>query len=260
MKKMILFAVMFMATVASADAQTRVEKRAVGEGTIDYMVKELTCDNLSKIVSNLPVVLRLVEGEEGHIEVSFPMQEHRYIRFGIVDGNTFILGRDGFQKSPKKSLLSEDTPIYINISASNIAAITNTSDMVLYVERDCFADELSIGNAGYGFFVIGESITADNRISLFSNGTMTCEVESWNTDTLSLTNNGYLYVNGVTSASSVRQISTGIDRTTLQVDCEKVEVHTNGEGLITYRGWADDVAVYSNNKASVRTSELKVKP
>lgn len=260
MKKMIIFAVMFMATIATADAQTRVEKRTVGEGNIDYMVKELSCDNLSKIVSNLPVVLRLVEGDEGHIEVSFPMQEHRYIRFGIVNDNTFILGRDGYQKSPKKTILSEKTPIYITISASNIAAITNSSDMVLYVDRDSFADELSIANAGYGFFVIGESITADKSISLFTNGTMTCEVESWNTAALSLTNNGYLYVNGVTSASNVKQVSTGIDSTTLQVDCGKVEVHTNGEGLITYRGWADDVAVYSNNKASVRTSELKVKP
>lgn len=260
MKKMIILAMMFMATISTADAQTRVEKRTVGEGNIDYIVKELTCDNLTKIVSNLPVVLRLVEGDEGHIEVSLPMQEHRYIRFGIVDDNTFIIGRDGFQKPPKKTILSDKTPIYITITASNIAAITNTSDMVLYVERDCFADELSIGNAGYGFFVIGKSITAPKSIKLFTNGTMTCEVESFNTADLSITNNGYLYVNGVTSARNVCQISTGIDRTTLNVDCDKVEVHTNGEGLITYSGVTDELALYSNNKASVRTSELKVRP
>lgn len=263
MKKIFLAAIILMASLYNAEAQTqtRVEIRSVGAGDIEYITKELTCAELHEIITSLPVVLKLVDGPEGNIEVSFPMQEHRHINYNIAEGNIFIIGRNGHQKPPKKSILSEETPIYITISASKIGKIHNSSDLVVYVERDSFADELMISNAGYGFFLISDSITAPKQIHVISTGTLTCEVGAWNTEILKISNiGGYLYIKGETPAKSIEHISSGIENTTLAVNCEKLFINTQGDGLITYRGWVDDLVINSNSKTSVRTSELKVRP
>lgn len=247
---------MLLATITTSNAQTRIEKRTVDTNEIDYITKELTCENLNQINCFLPVVLRLVDGEEGHIEISYPMAEHRYIRYGINDGTKFSVGRDGFQKAPKKTILSIETPIYITVSSSKLGYILSTSDTNIFVESDRFADELMLANSGYSLSIIAKSITAKESIKVHTTGTMTCEVEEWNTDNLELFNNGYLYIDGSTTAKHIKQSSLGIESTRLTVDCETLSVLARGNGIISYKGTAGNVNINSLGKTTIRTSEL----
>lgn len=256
MKRMIIMAALSIAAITATSAQPHIEKRNVGAGEIDYITKELTCENLNQINCFLPVVLRLVDGQEGHIEISYPMDEHRYIRYGINDGTKLSVGRDGYQDAPKKTILSDKTPIYLTVSSSKLCYILSTWDTVVYVDRDHFADELILANSGYCMSIIAKSITAKNSIKIHTTGTMTCEVEEWNTDNLHLFNNGYLYIDGTTTASHIEQTSLGIDSTKLTVDCDSLKVFAKGEGLISYIGTASDISINSQGKTTIRTSEL----
>lgn len=247
---------MLFAAVATTYAQAHVEKRSVGAGEIDYITKELTCEELNQINCYLPVVLRLVDGEEGHIEISYPLDEHRYIRYSIYDGTKLSIGRDGFQKAPKKTILSAETPIYLTVSSSKLSYILSTSDTIVFVESDRFADELMLANSGYCLSIIAKSITAKESIKVHTTGTMTCEVEEWNTNNLQLFNNGYLYIDGTTTAKHIKQSSLGIESTRLTIDCESLEVFAKGEGIISYKGRAGDIIINSQGKTTIRTSEL----
>ncbi len=82
------------------------------------------------------------------------------------------------------------------------------------------------------------------------------EAEEWNTDNLHLFNNGYLYIDGTTTASHIEQTSLGIDSTKLTVDCDSLKVFAKGEGLISYIGTASDISINSHGKTTIRTSEL----
>ena len=256
MKRMIIMAALLLAAITTTNAQARIEKRSVGAGEIDYITKELTCEELTQISCFLPVELRLVDGAEGHIEISYPMDEHRYIRYGINDGTKLSIGRDGFQKAPKKTILSADTPIYLTVSSSKLCYILSTSDTEVFVESDRFADELMLTNSGYSLSIIAKSITAKESIKIHTTGTMTCEVEKWNSDNLQLFNNGYLYIDGTTTAKHIKHTSLGIDSTRLTVDCESLKVFARGEGIISYKGTAGNITINSLGKTTIRTSEL----
>lgn len=127
MKRLIIMAVLFITAITTTSAQPHIEKRSVGAGEIDYITKELTCEDLNQINCFLPVVLHIVDGQEGHVEISYPMDEHRYIRYGINDGTKLSIGRDGYQDAPKKTILSDKTPIYLTVSSSKLCYILSCS-------------------------------------------------------------------------------------------------------------------------------------
>ena len=256
MKRFMIIATLLLVATTTIEAQVRIEKRSVGAGEIDYITKEFKGEGLNGIISSLPVVITLVEGEEGDIKVSYPIAEHRYIRCGITN-NKFCVGRNGYDKSPKKSILNDRTPIYVTISASKIEQITNHSDMVLHIERDSFANELIIGNGGTGLFVVAQSITAKDKILVISNGTTTFEVKEWNTTALDIVNNAYIHINGATTAKSIQQTNNDIIDVTLKVDCRNISIVDDGKGVVRYKGRADDLMVVSTGKTTIYTSELE---
>lgn len=251
-----MIATLLLVATTTIKAQDRIEKRSVGAGHIDYITKELKCEELRGIISSLPVVITLTEGVEGDIEVSYPVAEHRYIRCGVAS-NKLCIGRNGYDKSPKNTILSDKTPIYVTLTASKIENITNHADMVLHIERDSFANELIIGNGGTGLFVIAQSITAKDKILVISNGTTTFEVKEWNTTNFDITNHAYLYIDGSTTAKNIEQSNCSIISVTLNVDCHKLNIIDDGKGVVRYKGRAEDLMVVSTGKTTIYTSELE---
>lgn len=258
MKKIVLVATMVMVAVV-AHAQAR--DKAVEEQTIEYATEQLRCEDLAAISVFIPSQLTLVDGQEGFIEISYPVQERQYLNFGIVEGDIgkmLVVGRNGNVKPPKDTILSEDVPVYIKVSASQLRRILNRQDMILRIERNKFAHDLQLCNT-LTLGVLSESITAKDRIYIFNNGTMTCQVKHWNTALLDVYNNGYLYVHGTTTAKHVKQTcgSKSISNIDLAVDCQMLSILSRGKGELRYRGKADDVKVSQRGKrCSIYISEL----
>ena len=258
MKKIIAICIALMAAGATASAQMHFEDRTIDDTTIRYITEEFRCEELSELIIFLPTVLTLTDGEEGIITISYPMDESPYIRYGIVECNKLTVGRNGDVKTPKNTILSNRVPIYLTISASQLSRIANFSDMELYIERDMFAESLNLQN-GLTLGIVAESITATDKIKIFNNGTMTCNVKEWNTAILDTYNNGYLHIAGITTAKQVAQMSgaESINDIDLWVDCDALSIFSRGKGRYRYRGTADDVNITNRGKrCRILTSEL----
>jgi hypothetical protein len=104
--------------------------------------------------------------------------------------------------------------------------------------------------------IITTDITAESSMEIYNTGTMTMKVDNLNTKQLFTMNTGYLYMRGATTAKSVLQNSSGIENSLLNVDCQKLEIITTGEGIIEFHGVADDVTVANMGKAKIKTSKL----
>ena len=254
MRKLILIVALTFGILNISTAQGAVTMRSNGAGDIERETKVLKCEELTEIVSLLPTVVRIVEGEEGLVEIVYPKAEADYLKFIVKGGNILTLGRDTDKKMLKNTLVTEHNPIEVRVSASTINYILNRSDMSLYIERDAFADVLTIGNSG-GLFIHADTISAD-VINIVSQGTTTCLVKEWRANSLMLTNTGALYVKGVTNARKIEHHSAGIDNVELDVACSTLEMLSNGSGIIEYRGTADEVTISSMGSATIRTSEL----
>ena len=264
MRRVIFVAVMVIGVIASATAQNRdayvvrVKDGVIttSENGLEYDTQIIEAPDLEEIVSHLPVVVTLVDGREGHIEISYPKVEAEYLRCEVYDnGKSLIIGRNGDVEQPKRSHISEHTPVRVTLSVTKLRSIANMGDMSLNIERDSFDKWLNIVNSST-LFINASSISADDKIELVNHGTMTCHVDNWRTENLMLTNAGYLFVEGATTAKYIEQNSIGIDSTNLEVDCSKLEVISTGSGVIEYRGTADEVNITSMGQATIRTSEL----
>uniref|UniRef100_UPI004055CE59 GIN domain-containing protein n=1 Tax=Alistipes sp. TaxID=1872444 RepID=UPI004055CE59 len=264
MRRVILVVALFVGVIASTTAQDKVAYVVeVTDGTViasddnlAYYTQTIEAPGLEEIVSHLPVVVTLVDGSEGHIEINYPKAEAEYLRCKVYDnGKSLIIGRNGDVEQPKRSHISEHTPVRVTLSVTTLRSIANMGDMSLNIEHDSFDKWLNIVNSST-LFINASSISADDKIELVNHGTMTCHVDNWRTENLMLTNAGYLFVEGTTTAKYIEQNSIGIDSTNLEVDCSKLEVTSTGSGVIEYRGTADEVNITSLGQATIRTSEL----
>lgn len=266
MRRVILVAVMAVGIIASVTAQNRVAYRVeikdgvitTSENSLEYDTQIIEAPGLEEIVSHLPVVVTLVDGSDGHIEISYPKAEAEYLRCKVDDnGKSLTVGRNGDVEQPKRSLISEHSPVRVTLSATTLRTIANAGDMSLNIERDSFDKWLNIVNSST-LFINADSISADDKIELVNHGTMSCHVDNWRTENLMLTNAGYLFIEGTTTAKYIEQNSIGIDSTNLNVDCSKIEVISTGSGVIEYHGTADEVNITSMGQATIRTSELNM--
>ena len=122
MKKMILACAMIMAA-AMAQAQTTIEDKVFDGETIRYVTERLSCEELTALLAFVPVDVTLYEGEEGAIEISYPLAERPYINYGVENyegKKALIIGRNGYVDITKNTLLSEKVPIYVKLSASQL--------------------------------------------------------------------------------------------------------------------------------------------
>lgn len=71
-----------------------------------------------------------------------------------------------------------------------------------------------------------------------------------------LTNVGYLFIEGTTTANYIEHNSVGRDNVDLEVACLKLDVTSTGSGVVEYRGTADEVNITSLGQAIIRTLEL----
>ena len=263
MKKMITAIVLMAAMVHGVSAQST--KRIIltqdtsannivaidptDEDTVEYTSFNLSAPDIKHITSCLPAEIALVEGEEGSITISYPTVEEEYVKFA-VKGGELIMGRNGDVKIPKNTILSELVPIKVTIAASNISKIHS-------LERDKFASSLEIIASG-AVGINGESITADKSINIVSFGTMTLHVKELKTHKLEIANQSYLHIDASTTAQDIEHISHGIDSITLDVDCKKLLIVSNGAGVVTYTGSAENLDVIARGKAIISTSELNM--
>lgn len=260
MKKIILVIAVIIAAVA-AQAQTVVEDKVIGGETIRYVTEHLSSEELTALLAFVHVDVTLYDGEEGAVEISYPLAERPYINFGIENyegKKALIIGRNGYIDIPKNTLLSEKVPIYVRVSASQLKRISGHMDTMLRIESDKFADDLVLQN-GLVMAVVTESITALNSLTIRNHGTMTCHVKEWNTASVEVFNNGYLYMHGATTAKNIvfKSAKDGINDVCLDVDCESLTIFSRGKGVLRYRGKADDVQVSARGKGcTIYTSEL----
>lgn len=260
MKKMILACAMIMAA-AMAQAQTTIEDKVFDGETIRYVTERLSCEELTALLAFVPVDVTLYEGEEGAIEISYPLAERPYINYGVENyegKKALIIGRNGYVDIPKNTLLSEKVPIYVKLSASQLKLISGHVDTMLRIERDKFAHDLTLKN-GFVMAIVTESITAANSLTILNHGTMTCHVKEWNTACIDVYNAGYLYMHGQTTAKSVvhKCAKKSVNDVCLDVDCDNLQIFSRGKGVLRYRGMADDVQVSALGKGcTIYTSEL----
>lgn len=264
MRRVILVVALFVGVIASTTAQDKVAYVVEGtDGTVitsddnlAYYTQTIEAPGLEEIVSHLPVVVTLVDGSEGHIEVNYPKAEADYLKCRVDDsGRTLIVGRNWNIEQPKRSLISEHSPVRVTLSVTTLRTITNAGDMSLNIKHDGFAEWLNIINSST-LFINADSISADAKIELVNNGTMTCHVNNWRTENLMLKNVGYLFIEGTTTANYIEHNSVGRDNVDLEVACLKLDVTSTGSGVVEYRGTADEVNITSLGQATIRTSEL----
>ncbi len=262
MKKILVAVLLFTAFAYNAPAQHTVGivSSAGGEVTfnaindIEYKSINLSAPALCEIVSSLPVDIKLVDGDEGSIEISYPKQEEEWLDCRVMDGIQLIIAPKKDAK-PKSTVISPMTPIFVKLSTSKLRSIFATADMDLEVECDRFHSWLQIVSNST-MSIVAESITADSKIEILSNSTSTYNVKHWNTNNLVITNMGFLLLDGSTTAKTIEHASSGIDNITLDVNCHKLDVTSVGSGTICYSGTADEVNIVSMGKATIRTSAL----
>ena len=127
--------------------------------------------------------------------------------------------------------------------------------MNLFFKSGKCADKLQMVNT-LTMSIIATDITAESNMEICNTGTMTMKVDRLNTEQLYTLNTGYLYMRGATTATAILQNSSGIENSLLNVDCQKLEIVSTGEGIIEFHGIADAVTVANMGKAKIKTSKL----
>ena len=248
---MVLSAVCFMAT---AQAQKVVNISAATNHTIEYTTAELRHSELKELISTLPATVTVTDEESDIISIAAPASVFPYLKFDFRDESLAIACNND---APNKvmSTLNQNCHIKVTIPSKSLRSITNTSDMNLFFESGKCANKLLITNT-LTMGIISTDITAESSMEIYNTGTMTLKVDNLNTEQLFTLNTGYLYMRGATNAKSVLQNSSGIENSLLNVDCQKLEIVSTGEGIIEFHGIADDVTVANMGKATIKTSKL----
>jgi hypothetical protein len=254
MRKIFFIALSAVCFVAAAQAQKVVSISKADNHAIEYTVTELRHSELKELISTLPATVTITDEESDIITIAAPTSVFPYLKFDFRD-DTLAIASDN--DAPKKVMatLNQKCHIEVTIPSQSLRSITNTSDMQLYFESGKCADKLLITNT-LTMGIISTDITAESNIEICNTGTMTMKVDNINTEQLFTLNTGYLYMRGATTANSILQNSAGIENSLLNVNCQKLEILSTGEGIIEYHGIADDVTVANMGKAKIKTSKL----
>lgn len=254
MRKIFLIALSVVGFVAAAQAQKVVSISKADNHAIEYTVTELRHSELKELISTLPATVTITDEESDIITIAAPTSVFPYLKFDFRD-DTLAIASDN--DAPKKVMatLNQKCHIEVTIPSESLRSITNTSDMNLFFKSGKCADKLQIVNT-LTMSIIATDITAESNMEIYNTGTMTLKVDNLNTEQLFTLNTGYLYMRGATTATAILQNSSGIENSLLNVDCQKLEILSTGEGIIEFHGIADAVTVANMGKAKIKTSKL----
>lgn len=258
MKKIFYIMLSVACFAATAQAQTVVTINTADNTTtehhIEYTTTELHHKELGELISTLPTTVTVTAEDSDVITIAAPASIFPYLKFYIRE-DSLAIAYDNDAPQKVKSTLSQTCHIEVTIPSQSLRHIYNTSDMNLKFESGKCAKKLNIINT-LTMAIISTDITAESNIEINNTGTMTMKVDNLNTKQLFTMNAGYLYMHGATTATTITHASTGIDNTSLTVDCQTLEITSNGEGIIEYQGVADNITVANMGKAKIKTSKL----
>ena len=254
MRKIFFIALSVVGFVAAAQAQKVVSISKADNHAIEYTVTELRHSELKELISTLPATVTITDEESDIITIAAPTSVFPYLKFDFRD-DTLAIASDN--DAPKKVMatLNQKCHIEVTIPSESLQCITNTSDMNLFFKSGKCADKLQMVNT-LTMSIITTDITAESNMEIYNTGTMTMKVDNLNTEQLFTLNTGYLYMRGATTATAILQNSSGIENSLLNVDCQKLEILSTGEGIIEFHGIADAVTVANMGKAKIKTSKL----
>lgn len=254
MRKIFFIALSVVCFVAAAQAQKVVSISKADNHAIEYTVTELRHSELKELISTLPATVTVTDEESDIITIAAPTSVFPYLKFDFR-GDSLAIASDN--DAPKKVMatLNQKCHIEVTIPSESLRCITNTSDMNLFFKSGKCADKLQMVNT-LTMSIIATDITAESNMEICNTGTMTMKVDNLNTEQLYTLNTGYLYMRGATTATAILQNSSGIENSLLNVDCQKLEIVSTGEGIIEFHGIADAVTVANMGKAKIKTSKL----
>ena len=254
MRKIFFIALSVVGFVAAAQAQKVVSISKADNHATEYTVTELRHSELKELISTLPATVTVTDEDSDIITIAAPTSVFPYLKFDFR-GDSLAIASDNDAPNKVMATLNQQCHIEVTIPSQSLRSITNTSDMNLYFESGKCADKLIITNT-LTMGIISTEITAESNIEIYNTGTMTMNVDNLNTEQLFTLNTGYLYMRGATTATAILQNSSGIENSLLNVDCQKLEIVSTGEGIIEFHGIADDVTVANMGKAKIKTSKL----
>ena len=254
MRKIFFIALSVVCFVTAAQAQKVVSISKADNHAIEYTVTELHHSELKELISTLPATVTVTDEESDIITIAAPTSVFPYLKFDFR-GDSLAIASDNDAPNKVMATLNQQCHIEVTIPSQSLRSITNTSDMNLYFESGKCANKLLITNT-LTMGIISAEITEEANIEIYNTGTMTLKVDNINTEQLFTLNTGYLYMRGATTANSILQNSSGIENSLLNVDCQKLEILSTGEGIIEFHGIADDVTVANMGKAKIKTSKL----
>ena len=254
MRKIFFIALSAVCFVAAAQAQKVVSISKADNHTIEYTTTELHHSELKELISTLPATVTVTDEESDIITIAAPTSVFPYLKFDFR-GDTFAIVPVNDAPNKVMSTLNQNCHIEVTIPSQSLRCITNTSDMNLFFKSGKCADKLQMVNT-LTMSIIATDITAESSMEIYNTGTMTMKVDNLNTEQLYTLNTGYLYMRGATTATAIQQSSSGIENSLLNVDCQKLEILSTGEGIIEFHGIADDVTVANMGKAKIKTSKL----
>ena len=254
MRKIFFIVLSVVCFVAAAQAQKVVSISKADNHAIEYTVTELRHSELKELISTLPATVTITDEESDIITIAAPTSVFPYLKFDFR-GDSLAIASDN--DAPKKVMatLNQKCHIEVTIPSQSLRSITNTSDMNLFFKSGKCADKLQMVNT-LTMSIIATNITAESNMEICNTGTMTMKVDNLNTEQLYTLNTGYLYMRGATTATAILQNSSGIENSLLNVDCQKLEIVSTGEGIIEFHGIADAVTVANMGKAKIKTSKL----
>lgn len=250
MKKILLLSLLSLIALSPLSAQRR--NKNINIEDIEYKSVVVNYTDATELLMFIPVDLRIVEGEEGRIEISYPVQEEEYIKYGLYDGCKFIIGRNGSKKTPKNSVICDKIPVRMTVSLSSLRRLFTNSEVDITILHDSFNHSLEIAN-GLSMSINAKSITATESIKVNNFGTLTCKVEKWNTTTFKVLNrDGWTYLRGNTTAKSITYRSNSRDNVDMVVACEELTIssHSRGKGSICFTGTTDQVSLSARRKST----------
>ena len=163
MKKILFLTLLMLIGVAQVSAQ-RINRKIknINIEDVEYKSVVLSHPEVKQLGIVIPVDLIIIDGEEGYIEISYPVVEEEYINFGVYEGDKFMIGRNGYKETPKSTILSDKIPVRMKVSLPNLCRIFTNSyegNVDIYIEHDSFAPALEIAN-GYSFLSSTNSLSS----------------------------------------------------------------------------------------------------
>ncbi len=251
MKKILLLSLLSLIALTQLSAQhAHRSSKNISAEEVEYKSVVVNYPDAKELLMFIPVDLTIVEGEEGHIEISYPVQEEEYIKYDLRDGCKFIIGRDGSKKRPKNSILCDKIPVRMTVSLPDLRRLFSSSNVDIFIGHDSFNGTLQIQN-GLAMSINAKSITAAESIKIFNSGTFTCKVQQFNTQKLEVvTNDGFTGMWCSTNAKQVVYKSNGIDNISMGVACEDLQIFSRSKGVICFRGTTDQITLNTRRRST----------